>query len=283
MSRQYIRAVELTVGNPLTASVITGLRIVFEITKDLQGYPNLASISIYNLSQETQSKIQDEFELVTLKAGYQDNLKTIFQGDIRNVTKARRGVDTITTVFAGDGNKDYSDAFFNKSFTDGAKVTDIVNEVIGEFTEVTKGVVEGLSSTAEKLFGANYSGSSADILDQLGEENNFDWSIQNNKVDIISRDSFVDSQTVISSQTGMIDSPTITEIGIDVKTLLNPSVIPGRLVKVESVAPNFELGNLNFRDINKTLGEGVYKVIKIIHNGDTHSNNWNSTITGSSI
>lgn len=283
MSRQYIRAVELTIGNALTATVITGLRIQFTITKDLQGFPNLAEISIFNLSEDTRSKIQTEFENLVLKAGYEENLKTIFVGDLRNVTKTRMGPDIITTIFAADGNKDFSEGFYNKSFTDGSKITDIVNDVIGEFKEVSKGVVQGVSETAQKVFGGTFSGDSSEVLDQLGDENNFDWSIQNGKVDVIAHDSFVDEQTLINSQTGMINSPIITEIGIDVKTLLNPSVLPGRLIKVESVTPNFNLGNLNFRDINKTLGEGVYKVIKIIHNGDTHSNNWDSTITGSQI
>lgn len=283
MSNQYIRAVELTVGNAFTATVITGLRIQFTITKDLQGFPNLAEISIYNLSEDTRSKIQSEFENLVLKAGYVDNLKTIFTGDLRNVTKTRIGPDLITTVYAADGNKDFEEAFYNKSFNDGAKVSDIVNDVISEFKEVTKGVTEGISQTAQKVFGATFSSDSSEVLDQLGDENDFDWSIQNGKVDIIARDSFVNEQTVINSQTGMINSPIITEIGADVKTLLNPSVLPGRLVKIESVAPNFSLGNLNFRNINKTLGEGVYKVIKIIHNGDTHSNNWDSMITGSQV
>ena len=283
MSRQYIREAELTIGNLVTATVITGLRIQFMITKDLQGFPNLAEISIFNLNEDTRSKIQNEFENLVLKAGYKDNLKTIFTGDLRNVTKTRIGPDLITTIFAADGNKDFNEAFYNKSFNDGSKVTDIITDIVSEFEEVTKGVIEGVNTAAQKVFGATFSGNSSEVLDQLGDENEFDWSIQNGKVDIIARDSYVDEQTVITSRTGMINSPTITEIGIDVKTLLNPSILPGRLIKVESSAPNFSLGNLNFREINKTLGEGVYKVIKIIHNGDTHSNNWDSTITGSQI
>lgn len=281
MSRQYIRVAELTVGNASTGLKITGLRIAFEITKDLQGYPNLAKIQIYNLSEDSRSQIQDEFENVILSVGYEGNVSTIFTGDIRNVQKIRQGVDIITEIYAGDGNRDFADSYFNKSFVAGTTVESIISEVKKELSTVTSGVVQGLDPTAQKLFGSSFSGSVPEVMDQLGEENNFDWSIQDNKLDVIAKDSVVDEIYVISSRTGMINSPTITEIGADVTTLLNPKVIPGRVIKVESVAPNFNLGNLNFRNVNKTLGEGQYKVIKVIHSGDTHSQLWQSSITGS--
>lgn len=281
MARQYIRNAELIVGDATTGLKISKLRISFEITKDLQGFPNLAKIQVYNLSEESRSKIQDTFESVILSVGYGEDLSTIFTGDIRNVQKVRRGVDIITEIYGGDGNKDFAEAYFNKSFVAGTSVTDIINEVKKEFKTVASGVIQGIDNTAQKLFGSSFSGPASQVLNQLGDENNFDWSIQDGQLDIIGRNATLDETFVISARTGMIGSPTITEIGADVTALLNPSILPGRKIKIESTAPNFDLGNLNFRTVNKTLGEGTYKVIKVVHSGDTHSQTWHSNITGS--
>ena len=51
MSRQYKRVYELNLISP-SGKVVTSkdLKVDFEITKDLFGYPNLGRIALYNLS-----------------------------------------------------------------------------------------------------------------------------------------------------------------------------------------------------------------------------------------
>ena len=283
MPLQYNRQYELLVGADTSGVVISDMRLKFEVTKDLTGYPNLAKIHIFNLSKTTRAKIKEEFESVILNAGYKNNVKLLFKGQIRNVTHLKQGVDTITTIFAHDGAKDFDTAKVNITFKEETDVKQIIEHVIGTFKETAIGVLDGIDGLGKKLKGVSLSGSSKDILDQLGRENNFEWSITNGEVNVISKDKTIDKTFVINGASGMLGSPTITEIGADVKTLLNPEYIPNGKIKVESLTQDVALGDLNFRDINKTIGEGLYKIQKVIHVGDTHGNEWGSSITGIDI
>ena len=280
MGRQYLREYALTIGNGTEALEIKELRIAFEITKDILGFPNLARIDIYNLNDTSRGKVKDEFTKITFNVGYQNGVKQIFLGDIRNVVHARQGVDFITTIYAADGDRDFRESFTNVTFSEGATVKQIVQEVSKSFSEVTTGILDGLESTKDKLLGTTLSGDSSTILNQLGEDYDFDWSIQDNRLETINKDEAFDDVTVVSSQTGMIGSPSITELGADVKMLLNPRILPNRQIQIQSATPEYELGNLFFRGIKRTLGEGFYKVQKVVHTGDTESNDFFTTVTG---
>jgi len=280
MPLQYKRQYELLIGAAETGVRIVDMRIKFEITKDLTGYPNLAKIDIFNLSKETRAKIETEFDSVIFNAGYVDNVRLLFKGEIRNVTHLKQGVDTITTLFAYSGAKDFDTAKVNISFKEGTKVKNIVEHVIGSFKDVSHGIIEGLDDLGDKLQGVTLSGSSKDIMDNLASENNFEWSINDGVIDVIPNDKTIDKTFVINGVTGMLGSPTITEIGADVKSLLNPEYIPNGKIKIESLTQAVSLGDLNFRNINKTIGEGLYKIQKVTHVGDTHENQWDSTIVG---
>ena len=86
MARQYGRNYRLTVtdvdGN---SKEISGLHIEFEITKSTLSFPNLARISITNVSKDTLSFIQRKFNNVRLDVGYGEDIGLLFKGEIRNV------------------------------------------------------------------------------------------------------------------------------------------------------------------------------------------------------
>lgn len=282
MPLQYKRKYELIIGSD-SGIKLSELRVKFEITKDLTGYPNLAKIQIFNLSKSTQQRIKKEFDKVIFNAGYEANVKLLFKGQIRNVTHLKQGVDTITTIYAHDGARDFDTAKVNISFKEGTEVKQIVEHVIGTFKETTHGIIEGLDGLGDRLKGVTISGSSKDVMDQLAEENNFEWNITDEAINVVPKNETIDKTFLITSATGMLGSPTLTEIGADVTMLLNPELIPNGKLKVESLTQNISLGDLNFRNINKTIGEGLYKIQKITHTGDTHDNQWQSAVVGVSI
>ena len=126
------------------------------------------------------------------------------------------------------------------------------------------------------------SGSSKDIMDSFAEEYNFDWNIQDGEILITPTDDVLlpDEAVLVTSATGMIGSPTITEIGTNVVTLLNPKLLPNKAYKVESVGVDIELGNLFFREIPKTTAEGLYKIQEVIFKGDSREGDWISSVKG---
>lgn len=282
MSRQYKRAYALVVSDENNSKTITGLRLSFNITKSLHSFPNLAQLELYNPNPETLSMLESKFSEILLNAGYEGNIRLLFKGQVRNVFQRKVGTDRIVTIFAGDAEQDWQNAIFNKTLTENIAIKQVVTEIAETFKNTTTGQLQGLDAEADKLRGQTLSGSSKEILDQLAEDYGFQWSIQDGELITVPNEAVLEDvdAVLINNATGMIGSPTITELGVNVTTLLNPELLPNRAFVVESDFADVAIGGVQFRKINRTSGDGTYKTFQVIFNGDTHGNNWFSTVEG---
>ncbi len=283
MTRQYKRVYDLTIiPDTGDSRVIKDLRVNFEITKSVLSFPNLCKLVIYNPNEDTRSTLQKKFTKIVLNVGYEGDVRLLFKGQIRNVSQSKNGVDRLITVYAGDGERDWQNATFNKTFTENITISSAIEEVLKTFKEVTTGTINGLPQVADKLRGQTLSGSSKDILDGFADEYGFDWNIQDGEVIITPIGSPLegDEAVLVNAATGMLGSPTITEIGADVTTLLNPRLLPNKAFKIESINADIQLGNLFFRDIKKTDAEGIYKIQEVTFKGDSREGEWSSMVKG---
>jgi len=283
VARQYKRVYDLTiVPTDGESRVIKELRVNFEITKSILSFPNLCKLIIYNPNEDTLSTLQKKYTKILLNAGYEGDLLLLFKGEIRNIYQSKNGTDRIITIYAGDGERDWQNSTFNKTFTENVTISNAIQEVLKSFEEVTIGVINGLPQVADKLRGQTLSGSSKDILDGFADEYGFDWSIQDGEVVITPTESPLegDEAVLVNAATGMIGSPTVTEIGADVTTLLNPRMLPNRAFKIESVNADIQLGNLFFRNIKRTSAEGTYKIQEVSFKGDSREGEWTSMVKG---
>lgn len=286
MSRQYLRAYELTIiPEGGESRIITGLRISFEVTKSTIGVPNLAMIQVYNPNSDTLAALQSKFTKIVLNVGYEGNLRLLFKGDVRNVYQPHGGIDRVAVVYAGDGQRAWQNSRFNKTLAETVSIKAAVDEVIKTFNGISKGAIEGLPDIADKLLGDTISGSSKDVMDMLGKQYGFTWSIQDEEVVITSNESPLEGTeaVVISSATGMVGSPTITYIGANVTTLLNTRLVPNYAFKIESPFSDIQMGNLYFTNVKKTNAEGTYKILETVFKGDSREGDWISTVKGISI
>lgn len=283
MSRQYDRVYDLTIENiDGTFAFIKDLQVRFEVTKTLLGIPNSARIDIYNLSEKTRANIQTKLAKVTLNAGYKGNSRLIFSGQIRNIFDIREKTDRVTTIYAADGERDWRDSRFNKTLSENITLQSAVEQLAATFTETSVGELNGLSTIPDKLRGQTLSGSTKDILDMFADEYGFEWSIQDGvfvtePIDIPLQ---ADQAVLITPATGMINAPTITEIGANVTTLLNPLLVPNGIFKIESTTADLQLGNLFIREARRTEAEGFYKVQEVKHTGNSRAGEWNSIVSG---
>lgn len=300
MARQYKRVYELTIVPPDgEARVIKDLRVNFEITKSILSFPNLAKIVIYNPNKDTLAALQKKFTKVTMNVGYEGDVRLLFKGELRNVFQSKFGVDRIITVYAGDGQRDWQNAVFNKTFTENVSIRAVMNEVLKTFKGLTIGTIEGLPDIADKLRGQSLSGSSSDIMDQFAEQYGFDWSIQDEELIIVPFEEPLQGAeaALINAATGMIGSPSLTlqsgipskegvnvsQYGVDVTTLLNPRLLPNRSFKIESLSLDVQIGNLLFTKVNKTTAEGLYKIQEVTFKGDSREGDWLSMVKGRSL
>lgn len=286
MSSNFIRAYELTIiGEDGRVRIIRDLRVLFEITKSILSFPNRMKLTLINAAPDTIAALQSKFTKVTLNAGYRGNIKLLFTGQIRNVFQERNPTDTRTIVYAGDGQRDWENATFDRTFTDTVSIIAAIREVVAAFQDISIGTLEGVPEVANMVRGQTLSGSPFGILDDYASEYGFTWSVQDGEVVIVQDDEPLQGSVavVVTAATGMVDSPTTTVIGANVVTQLNPSLVPNRAFRIKSVNAGIQWGNLFFKQIPRTNPEGLYKIQEVIFRGDSFYGEWTSSLVGKTI
>lgn len=283
MSRQFDRRYLLTITTlDGVTKVISGLRIQFQITKSLLSFPNLAEIRLFNANADTLSKLQQKYTKISLSAGYGNDIKVVFIGQVRNVFQSRAGTEKVLTIYSGDGQRDWQNSTFNGTFSENVSIKTVINEILKTFKGLGVGNIDGIPDVIDKLLGQSLSGSSQKLMDGYADEYGFSWSIQDGEIVVINDEQVLtDTEAVlITTATGMIGSPTLTFIGADVTTLLNPRLLPNRAFKIDSVNFDVAIGNLFFAQVPRTEVEGFYKIQEVVFKGDTRSGDWVSELKG---
>jgi hypothetical protein len=267
----YLRKAELIVGPKVTATngpvqpsnaLSFKTRISFEGEQDETSNANKIKISIYNLSEASRTFLEQKNMVVFLKVGYEaTGLTTLFFGDIdaeNGIHVKRQGPDIITTIEAGDAEKAIRETNINIGLSPGA-----TNKQIIEMAKSKLNLSNAFETTVKEVkfqSGFTYSGSAKKLMDDLGKQAGFNWSVQNGELFILDPKG-TDQQVAVllSQETGLIGYPTKTQDKVEFVSLLNPDIRPGRAVRIES----------------KIFPGGVnLKVQKTSFKGDTHSGEW---------
>ncbi len=284
MSQQYKRLAQVIIGKNGTGLSVTDARISFEVTKTCKPTPNIAIIKIYNLNPSNEQKIKNEFDEVILNAGYDGAVDLVFRGNIKHVYRYRDGPDRITEIEAGDGDHDYQSAVMNKTFAAGTDSTAIVAHAVETFAS-TGGTVGGEVQVAgpARIRGKVVSGNTRDVLDDVARQAGANWSIQDGQLDIIGSDTTrAGVAIVLTSETGLLGAPETSDKGISAKCLMNPKIKINGALKLDNnsikakrekqpdgkPAAKPKKGNVALDP------DGVYKVIKLVHKGDTRGQDW---------
>lgn len=279
MTLQFRRDYTLTIENDEEKIVIRNLRVRFELTKTLLGYPNRGKIEIYNLSRENQARISKKYSKVTFVGGYEDNTKQVFQAQLINFYKSNIPPSRTFILILGSGQLSWQDSVFSRTYREGVAPATIIKEVVDSFEGVIPGNIETDPSWSPKLSGLTLTGSSKRLMDQLAKDYNFDWAETDGQIDVIPRGVALTDRPVhlITPFTGLIGSPVLTELGADFRTLLNPEMLPGRKLELRSEFAELAQSDLEFRQV-ETNADGVYKCMEIRMIGDTHERDWYNDI-----
>ena len=292
VSKQFNRVVKVEIESNFPTSTgeskidLSALRTVFNVKNDISNFANLGYIEIYNLAESTRNLISEEYQRIKLSVGYGDEsgLSVLFDGEIRNVFHRRVDVDIITELYCADGDSYNRRSITKRSSGEDKNLRQIITELISDLKDTKgKSVSIGeinIEADSVKIKGITFCSTTEESLNNLAASYNFNWFIENRKFYAVSANRILEKQvtSIISPQYGMISSPVLTDIGVDVKTLLNPSVRPGRKIKIQSAGTKVALGALYFENVSKTLGEGEYKVLRVTHTGDTRGDEWYSDI-----
>ena len=303
-ARQWLRRSELLIGNDQGLD-LSDFHFTFEIKHTDSSKPSTAKIRIYNLSEATISRIQREFNVVLLRAGYQDNLGTIFHGTlIEAVTGSEGQTNTFLEITAADGDLPYNFATMSQSLKKGATVHDRVQAVLAAMKPmgVTAGYMAELPR-GELLRGNVNAGMCRDVLDDICRTAGCIWRIQDNRLEIVPEKSYVrETVQILTDETGVIGRPEQIDRGIKVKMLLNPAVKAGRLVylnndsikrfryRTEAETARLQAASSkggsgqgkaepDWSSQRKLADNGYYYVMVAEHSGNTFKTDWYTAIT----
>lgn len=273
---------------------IEDLRITFNVIKTLNGLPSSAEITIYNLDSEyrTLFEIIDGLE-IQLSAGYEDSgIFLLFDGEVTNVINMYQKPDWMTKFYAYNSKRVMNDSVTNKSLPPNLDAEQMVGELINRMEGVSEGVKTGVQSLFNKdesllhktLRGQSWSENLKTLWDRISKTFDFDYAIDNKVVDVVPKNQpATDEPPIPINQTSipqMIGAPERTEIGVNVKSYLYPQARVLRRFQIESSAVTTNIGNLLFVVRPPIQNEGIYRIDRLVHTGDTHSNTWQTHFFG---
>lgn len=291
--RQYLRKASLIVGDDDDALDLSELRFRFSIRRGDIQTPNTAEIRVYNLAPNTTQRVQKEFTRVIIQAGYDGNFGLIFDGTIKQVRRGRETpTDTYLDITAADGDRAYNFSVSAISLVAGqTSPRGAVEMIIRDMARhgCSQGYIPDMLPNQPLPRGKVIYGMSRDALRILAENTDTTWSIQDGKVDFIPLTGAKPSADipVITSATGMIGLPEQTQNGIRVRTLLNPNLKIGQVVKIDNASIQRMRYGLNVESqaqnqfntmAAKTDDDGFYYIMLAEHYGDTRGNDWYTSI-----
>jgi hypothetical protein len=269
MARRFKRAAAVTLTANGESVVIRDLRMRFEVVKTLEAEPNSCKITINNLAEPTRTFLEQKPVSVRLDVGYEDSpLQRLFIGDITWAPSYRARAGWETVIEAGDGQAKYKYARVSRSFRQGTRARDAIEE-LARALDVT--VPRNLPAGTEREFlaGAVLDGSAAKQMTRVLARAGLEWSIQDGQLQILEPTGVRAGEALlISSDTGMIGVPELSspaEAGkpptLSVRTLLEPDATPGARIVLQS----------------RSLS-GHFKVLRALGTGDTHGTEWETNI-----
>jgi hypothetical protein len=252
---------------------IAGLRIQFRVEKSIRQEPSTLDLRVFNFSAAHRAGMQKKGAKVILEAGYADGLEIVFSGDARTVDHVRDSTpEWVTHIQCGDGERAYLYSRINQSFGPGTSVKQILSAMAqamgvdlgNSASKISAAQLRG--GLAQFQHGYVASGKTAAEFSRLLKTAGLTWSIQDGALQVLAGDADYANTTVplISQGSGMVGSPdhgTPDKKGqasiLKVKSFLQPSIRPGMRVQIKSNTAN-----------------GLYRVEKLSHQGDSAGPEW---------
>lgn len=289
MGQQYLRQVNLIVGNSDTTIDLSQMHIQFQVFAPDTNQPPSAVIKVYNLKDDTANKIQKEFDKISLQAGY-DEPGVIFSGKITQVTKgAEDAKDRFVLISAADLDDFYNWGIVNKTLAKGASPQDQVNAIVSSAagsTGAKVGTIPNSLGTGGTLpRGKVLFGMAREHMSVVAKSNNMSWYIADGKINYVQNTGYLPGEAVVlNSSSGLLGVPEATNNGVECKCLINPKIKVGGRVQIDS--SDLTTTSITTRTAQNagsfpanTSANGMYRVLVIEHAGDNRGNQFETSLT----
>lgn len=254
---------------------VSELRCSFEIIKTAYLEANQSTVTIYNLNADDENKLIKEGQTIIIEAGYQGNqYGRIFIGNIiQPIRSKENGTDYKLTLVSMDSDRYVTYGLIGVSLVAQQSARDAANILATKSSEAAQ---VGYLTNSNIIYprGKVMFGMSKTYLEQLANTQNSMAYVSDGKVNIIAPQD-VDKNQIFEfgPKTGLIGTPTQTSIGITCDILLNPRIDINSLFKID----NTKIANYRYQQGQPVRGldsEGIYRVVKLTHRGDTRGEDW---------
>lgn len=262
MTELFRRACEIVVGSHR----LRGHHVTFRVKRTLRPEPNTCEITIANLSPDTRAAVAAlEDVRVRIRAGYGDELATIYDGELRDVSTTREGPTITTTIRSGDGERAYRRSRVNRSFAPGSSVEDVMREMA---TSMRVGIGNALSAVRDRGLGGLVeifeqgtvaSGRSADELTRTLDAADLEWSVQSGALQVLPRGAALQREALrLAPNSGLLGTPSVDAKGeVKFRAMMIPGIEPGVRVVIDS-----------------EFHRGTFRIEAAEYVGDTSGGDW---------
>jgi len=275
----YGRRYRVIVGN----INVSKLRCTFYIEKNMAETPNYSEITVYNLAPATENQIVESGERIVLEAGYEGSqYGLIFDGDIVQPLRDKEdGTTYKLTLVSQDGDKFLNNGFVNQSWRKGQTPRTIAEKLCSTATNpVELGFISDNLENKKLTRGKVVFGLACDYLHQIARTEQAAFYCNDGKINIIKAPDPPSGQIVsLSPQTGLIGAAEMTDEGIKATCLLNPLLNLNSFVHIDNEHVRQQKAKRDSQPKQMDY-DGVYRIIKIVHEGDTRGNTWYTHFTG---
>ena len=314
----FNRKCTLTVTNAAGDGLdLSNFRIIFSTEAADSDHPNAAVIRVYNLKPETVSRIRNEFQVVSLQAGYDPSpFAVIFFGTIKQLRYGKEdAVTSFVDMMCGDGDIYHNNALIATSLSKGHTPQQQVSAVIASMNtagqtanpgsqplSLATGISVLIGGTKPAPRGKVMFGAAPQVMRSTAASLRCSWSIQNGVMQVIPYDSYLPTEAVVMSQySGVVGIPEVTNEGIKIKCLLNPLLQVGGTIRLDndlintiiSASGNEILANGGATGITyntygkkgqiaynaRVANDGLYRIYVIEYEGDTRGQKWYANLT----
>ncbi len=238
--------------------------------------PNYCEIVIYNLAASTVAQVKAG-QTVILEAGYEGgNFGMIFTGQIvQPFVDRENGVDTKLHLICQDGDQFLNSSFTAKTLEKGSTPMDVVNAC----ATIAKDLIgQKVQSGGSYIRGKVMFGMSADYLKGIAQRTDTQFFVNDGKINIVGAEDYREGMAVaLNADTGLIGDPSQTDDGVSAQCLINPSMKLNTLVHIDSSAITAKAMQNAESTLSSFPANGVYRIIKLTYEGDTHGDPWYCT------
>ena len=244
------------------------------IRREIQNSPAEADVTILNLNMNTRENLYFDrynfagYRTFEIYLGYGGQLSLCFKGNIMECYSVRKGVNFETHINAWDGGAFFVSGWNSRSYnnSDPSKQIEALQGEVADSKVLVGKVSDRLDNDIDQIIRptAYYDKTYDNIKNIAGD--NYDTFVENEKLYVMRKDEARDGAvTLISAETGLIETPRKQEYTLEVTMMLEPRLQVGQMAELQSItAPRFN---------------GTYKIIGVDHNATISENESNENKT----